>query len=891
MPDDKPAFNLDDIDFGQTIRGHQKDDRVFDRFVLKKLLGRGGMGVVWLALDERLGRDVALKFAPEAIRYDEIAVEELKEETRKGLDLAHPNIVKIYDFLLDEDYAAISMEFIDGENLGGLRTRQPNKIFEPRQITMWTAQLLDALDYAHRGAKVIHRDLKPANLMLDRSGNLRVTDFGIARSISEAMDRATLGRASTGTLAYMSPQQAGGKTPSVSDDIYAVGSTLYELLTGKPPFHAGNIAQQLRDEPATPPSERRREFNIAGAEPIPVEWERTILACLEKSPENRPPSALAVMERLGLAAPSRGAVESPNPATPQVGMGAPTNVSSPPTHHQTAAYVRPGAGLTEIAAPGRALTASKVQIGGAPLTPPAPTTGGLPPPLAPPQLPQRKKGHPVLWAFLFLMFFGLIALGIGVWWGWDHGLKDQYVKMLALVQSRMGGKLGPVSPTPHSDPKPSPDPTPTPTPTPDPIPIKVEPKKDPVVVNNDPKPRDNEPSNTEPTKSEPVKPEPVKPPDPVKPEPTKPEPTKPPEPKPTTLAGMLAIAKAGDTVNVPAGVYEEPLVFKEGVSLVASGEVVVQTDGKSGPTLKIENCKEGSISGFTFLHTGSEVGGRDPWPVALVRSSSVKLQDCTFKRSLGDGVQVTGAGSATLSACHVDHSQNSGILVERGATPTITHCDVTTSGGSGIEVRLTGSNPKLIANKCSNNLMAGIAVKDDGSASISGETECRNNKEVGILAVGAGSDLNLQGGVCEENTIGIAIMDGAQAKIKGVAVRRSKDLGVTFKAAGINSEMTDCTIEESATHGVYLFGDASSGVLLRGNRCTNSGSSGMLLQGAGFKPVLDNNVSSNNGNVGIYVGEGCGGEVKNNTCRGNKNGGIVVEKASASLKKENNITD
>src|SRR5438445_9770360 len=123
MPDEPKAFSLDDIDFGQTIRGHQKGDRVFDRFVLQKLLGRGGMGVVWLALDERLGREVALKFAPEVIRYDEVAVEELKEETRKGLALAHPNIVRIYDFLLDEDHAAISMEFIDGENLGALRTR------------------------------------------------------------------------------------------------------------------------------------------------------------------------------------------------------------------------------------------------------------------------------------------------------------------------------------------------------------------------------------------------------------------------------------------------------------------------------------------------------------------------------------------------------------------------------------------------------------------------------------------------------------------------------------------------------------------------------------------------------------------------------------------------
>lgn len=851
MPDDKPAFNLDDIDFGQTIRGHQKDDRVFDRFVLKKLLGRGGMGVVWLALDERLGRDVALKFAPEAIRYDEIAVEELKEETRKGLDLAHPNIVKIYDFLLDEDYAAISMEFIDGENLGGLRTRQPNKIFEPRQITTWTAQFLDALDYAHRAAKVIHRDLKPANLMLDRAGNLRVTDFGIARSISEAMDRATLGRASTGTLAYMSPQQAGGKTPSISDDIYAVGSTLYELLTGKPPFHAGNISQQLKDEPVTPPSERRREFGLSGAEPIPPEWEKTILSCLEKSPENRPPSAMAIMERLGLVAPARAVADRPPlpapPANPGAGFAAPPTVSG-----QTAAYVRPGAGLTEIAAPGRMLTAGKLQIGGLPVQAPA-TAGGHTTTAPPPMPAPRKKGHPVLW-FLFILFLlGGVLAGGAVWWGWDHGLKEQYTKILALIQSKIGGD--------HPKPPVTPEP---------PEPVKPEPNKDPVVANHDP--------------------EPVKP-DPIKPEPVKPEPVKPPEPKPTTLAGMLAQAKAGDTVTVPAGVYEEALIFKEGVNLVANGEVVVQTDGKMGPTLKADGCKEGSLRGFTFLHSGDEVGGKDPWPVAMIRSSSVKITDCNFKRSLGDGVQFTGAGSSTLTGCKVDHSTLCGILVERGASPTISNCDISSSGASGIEVRLTGSNAKLIGNVCTNNI-AGIAVKDDGSATITGETRCEDNKEVGILAVGSGSDITIQGALCEDNANGILIVDGAQGNISKAKVLRSKEIGVAFKSAGQGSQMSDSQIEESATYGVYLFGDATSAALLRGNRCINSGGSGIMLHGSGFKPVIDNNISSNNGNVGIYVGEGCGGEIRNNTCRGNKNGGIVVEKnASADLKKENNITD
>src|SRR5690606_33062889 len=92
---DQPFVNLDEIDFGSTLRGHLPGDRLFGRFVLKRLLGRGGMGVVWLAHDERLEREVALKFAPDAVRFDDAAIEELKSETRRGLELAHPNIVKI----------------------------------------------------------------------------------------------------------------------------------------------------------------------------------------------------------------------------------------------------------------------------------------------------------------------------------------------------------------------------------------------------------------------------------------------------------------------------------------------------------------------------------------------------------------------------------------------------------------------------------------------------------------------------------------------------------------------------------------------------------------------------------------------------------------------------
>ena len=156
--------------------------RLFGRYTLVKILGRGGMGIVWLAHDEELERDVALKFLPDLIIHDAAVLSDLKRETRRSLELTHKNIVRIYDFVHDERSACISMEYIDGETLSNLRAEKEQKVFEPNELSGWTIQLCDALDYAHNHAKIIHRDLKPANLMVNKSGNLKVSDFGIAQA-------------------------------------------------------------------------------------------------------------------------------------------------------------------------------------------------------------------------------------------------------------------------------------------------------------------------------------------------------------------------------------------------------------------------------------------------------------------------------------------------------------------------------------------------------------------------------------------------------------------------------------------------------------------------------------------------------------------------------------
>jgi serine/threonine protein kinase len=214
-----------------TLRGFVSGQRVFNRYTLIKTLGRGGMGVVWLAHDEELDRDVALKFLPEIIIHDRAILEDLKRETKRSLELTHKNIIRIHDFVHDVTSACISMEYIEGDTLSNLRADRPTKIFEPDELKPWLSQLCDALDYAHNHARIIHRDLKPSNLMVSKRGQLKVSDFGIARSVSDSVSRLIMERGTSGTLVYMSPQQLDGERGTHLDDIYSLGATTYELLT------------------------------------------------------------------------------------------------------------------------------------------------------------------------------------------------------------------------------------------------------------------------------------------------------------------------------------------------------------------------------------------------------------------------------------------------------------------------------------------------------------------------------------------------------------------------------------------------------------------------------------------------------------------------------------
>ena len=177
-----------------------------------------------------------------------------------------------------------------------MRLERPGGVLEVVEIEPWLDQLLQVLDYAHGQIGMIHRDLKPANILLTNAGQIKVSDFGIACCIAETMTRvSTFG--TSGTLAYMSPQQYDGDPPTAADDWYSLGATLYDLLTGKPPFYRGGIADQIRTRQAESLRTRRQQLKVP-AGTISREWEAFIAACLSKRPEDRPQNGAAVRRLL-----------------------------------------------------------------------------------------------------------------------------------------------------------------------------------------------------------------------------------------------------------------------------------------------------------------------------------------------------------------------------------------------------------------------------------------------------------------------------------------------------------------------------------------------------------------------------------------------------------------
>jgi len=260
------------------------------RYVLKRKLGQGRYSEVWLVRDVKWERDVTLKFLPQQFLEDGAILDQLDTEVRRSAQLAHPAIARVYHFISEHEVAAIATEYVDGWSLAALKLDRPHQHFPTDDINLWVHQICAALDYAHHEFCLVHRDLNPSNLLLNRREQLKVTDFGIDHAVRTT---ARVFDANHGKIAYLSPQQLRGSEPSVLDDIYALGATLYDLITGTVPFPEGDLERQILE--AVPPglTERLKQRGVDA--PVPIAWEETIAACLAKDPGMRPQSASEVL--------------------------------------------------------------------------------------------------------------------------------------------------------------------------------------------------------------------------------------------------------------------------------------------------------------------------------------------------------------------------------------------------------------------------------------------------------------------------------------------------------------------------------------------------------------------------------------------------------------------
>jgi hypothetical protein len=274
-------------------------DALGQRYEVLAEAGRGSMGNVYEARDRETGETVALKLLKPEIASDQAMMDRFKNELLFARKITHKNICRVHEFNRIAGVAFTSMEFVEGESLRSVLNRFGG--LPVRKTLDLSLQMCSGLEEAHAQG-IVHRDLKPENVMIDAQGNVKIMDFGIARSM-ESMTRLT--GSMVGTPAYMAPEQVGGKPVDYRTDVYSLGLMLYEMFTGAPAFVADSpiavAMKQLRESPRLPHE----------VEPtVPVDIERAILKCVEKEPARRFQSVAELEQALrsaSIAAPTAGA--------------------------------------------------------------------------------------------------------------------------------------------------------------------------------------------------------------------------------------------------------------------------------------------------------------------------------------------------------------------------------------------------------------------------------------------------------------------------------------------------------------------------------------------------------------------------------------------------------
>lgn len=274
-------------------------------FKIISILGEGGMGIVYKAFDTKLERYVAIKMLHPRTNKPERLLSQFKKEAKHQARLVHPNIITVYGLLEYQSLLGIVMEYVEGRNLNEIIFR--NGKIEPAQATKFLIQILMGIEYAHSKG-FVHRDIKPSNILIDSNGTLKIMDFGISKSLFDTSGVETP-FSKMGTIFYISPEQIRGESASISSDIYAIGCTAYEMLTGFSPFFSTNefdvMEGHLRKTPA-------HFSNFVYGVP---DWLDTIIfKSLEKNPQNRYYNCGIILKEIYR---NSNSVSTPLPAAPQ----------------------------------------------------------------------------------------------------------------------------------------------------------------------------------------------------------------------------------------------------------------------------------------------------------------------------------------------------------------------------------------------------------------------------------------------------------------------------------------------------------------------------------------------------------------------------------------------
>lgn len=257
-----------------------------DRYRVEVVLGEGGMGVVYRAYDETLGKSVALKFLPARLSADVGRREQFLKEVRSAQEVSHDCVARVHDIGQHGGHPFLSMEYIDGGDLASLLQRSGRLAEET--AAKYARQLCQGLAAIHN-RDILHRDLKPQNILIDGRGQLRITDFGLAGQIGSFSGAAVR----AGTPLYQSPEQLAGTAVTTHSDIYSLGLVLYEMFTGRRAFEADTIPELLRRQQSGPPA-----APSTFAANLPAAVNDVILKCLEPDPAGRPPRVNNVLHQL-----------------------------------------------------------------------------------------------------------------------------------------------------------------------------------------------------------------------------------------------------------------------------------------------------------------------------------------------------------------------------------------------------------------------------------------------------------------------------------------------------------------------------------------------------------------------------------------------------------------